>query len=218
MGDAPCASLSCLVASIQNLTNLRGAGSFGCSPRGRSQTTLEALAGKPWERLIEERTFKPLGMDASGFGNAARGDKRNPTQPWPHKNATTPVPPGLGDDNSWVIGPAGSVHCSLKDIARYIAMHSAREVGPVLKNKETFEFLHTAIPDNGDYARGWIVTQTGWSQGPAISHDGSNTMNHCSLWIAPERKAAVAAFTNCAEKGSENCRATIQVVVDKYLK
>ena len=179
---------------------------------------LEAVAGEPWERLIEERIFKPLGMTDSGFGNAARGDKRNPTQPWPHKNGTTPVAPGPGDENSWVIGPAGTVHGSLKDIARYIAMHAARETGPVLKKKETFEFLHTAVPDNNDYARGWLVGATGWSEGPAISHDGSNTMNHCSFWIAPERKTAVAAFTNCAEKGSENCRTAIQVVVDKYLK
>ncbi len=179
---------------------------------------LEVLTGKPWEKLIEERIFKPLGMVNSGFGNAARGDKRTPTQPWPHKDAATPVPPGPGDDNSWVLGPAGTIHGSLKDIARYIAMHATREIGPVLKKKETFEFLHTAVPDNNDYARGWIVARAPWSQGPAISHDGANTMNHCSFWIAPERKAAVAAFTNCDEKGSEACRAAIQAVVEKYLK
>jgi CubicO group peptidase (beta-lactamase class C family) len=179
---------------------------------------LEVLTGKPWEKLIEERIFKPLGMVNSGFGNAARGDKRTPTQPWPHKDAATPVPPGPGDDNIWVLGPAGTVHGSLKDIARYIAMQATREIGPVLKKKETFEFLHTAVPDNNDYARGWIVARAPWSQGPAISHDGANTMNHCSFWIAPERKAAVAAFTNCDEKGSESCRAAIQAVVEKYLK
>jgi CubicO group peptidase (beta-lactamase class C family) len=177
---------------------------------------LEVLTTKPWEKLIEERIFKPLGMTNSGFCSAAHGDKRNPTQPWPHKNGTTPVAPGIEDENSWVLGPAATVHCSLKDIARYIAMHAAREVGPVLKKKETFEFLHTAISDNGDYARGWRVARAGWSQGPAISHDGSNTMNHCSFWIAPERKAAVAAFTNCDEKGSESCRAAIKAVVDKW--
>lgn len=178
---------------------------------------LERVAGKPWEKLIEERIFKPLGMVNSGFGSAAHEDKRKPTQPWPHKNGTTPVPPGY-DDNPWVIGPAGTVHCSLKDVARYIAMHANREIGPVLKKPESFVFLHTALPDNNDYARGWIVTQTGWSKGPAISHDGSNTMNHCSFWIAPEAGAAVAAFTNCGDKGSESCRAVIKAVVAKHLE
>lgn len=178
---------------------------------------MEQVTGQPWEKLIEERIFKPLGMTNSGFGNAAREDRNKPTQPWPHTNGTTPVDPGAGDDNPWVLGPAGTAHCSLGDVARYVSMHANREVGPVLKKKESYLFLHTAVPQNGDYARGWIVTNTAWSQGPAISHDGSNTMNHCSIWIAPERKAAVAAFTNSGEKGGEICRAAIQTVVDKYL-
>jgi CubicO group peptidase (beta-lactamase class C family) len=179
---------------------------------------IEEVTGTPWEKLIEARIFKPLGMTNSGFGNAARDDRKNPTQPWPHKDGTTPVVPGTGDDNSWVLGPAGTVHCSLEDAARYVAMHAARETGPVLKKRETFEFLHTAVPDNKDYARGWIVTKTGWSQGPAIAHDGSNTMNYCSIWIAPERNAAVAAFTNCGAKGAESCGNAIQLVADTYLK
>ncbi|MFT5470239.1 MAG: D-alanyl-D-alanine carboxypeptidase [Verrucomicrobiales bacterium] len=179
---------------------------------------LEQVTGKPWESLIEERIFEPLGMTDSGFGNAAREDRNSPTQPWPHKNGTTPFPPGNGDDNSWVIGPAGTVHCSLKDISRYISMHAAREIGPILKKAETYEFLHTAVPENDNYARGWIVSRAPWAQGSAIAHDGNNTMNHCSIWIAPERNAAVAAFTNNGENGAESCRSAIQAVVAKYLK
>ncbi len=179
---------------------------------------LEAVAGRPWEKLMEERIFTPLGMTSAGFGNAARNDKGKPTQPWPHPDGRTPVgPEGVGD-NSWVIGPAGTVHCSLADVGRYIAMHAAREVGPVLKKKETYEYLHTVAPGNESYARGWIVTATGWSQGPAISHDGSNSLNHCSFWVAPERGAAVAAFTNCGEKGRESCMEAIRAVVGKYLE
>lgn len=179
---------------------------------------LEQVTGKPWERLMEERIFKPLGMADTGFGNAARDDKSNPTQPWPHQKGMIPVSPGPGDDNPWVLGPAGTVHGSLKDLARYISMHATREIGPVLKKKETYEYLHTAVPQNNDYARGWIVTATAWSNGPAIAHDGSNTMNHSSIWIAPDRKAGLAAFTNSDENGVDVCRKAIELVVDKYLK
>lgn len=179
---------------------------------------LEVLTGKPWEELIEERIFNPLGMTNSGFGNAARSDKQNPSQPWPHQDDGSPVPPGSGDDNSWVLGPAGTVHGSLKDIARYLTMHSTLEAGPVLKKRATFDFLHTAVPGNNDYARGWIVATTPWSQGPAISHDGSNTMNHCSVWIAPKRRAAVAAFTNSGRNGNETCRAAIQIVTEAFFQ
>ncbi|MGY8639732.1 MAG: serine hydrolase domain-containing protein [Verrucomicrobiales bacterium] len=179
---------------------------------------LEKISGKPWEKLIEERIYKPLEMENSGFGNAAHGDKNKPTQPWPHANSTTPVGPEGVDDNGWVIGPAGTAHCSLKDTARYITMQATREVGPVLKQKETYEFLHTAVPQNNNYARGWIVTSTAWAGGPALTHDGSNTMNHCSFWVAPETGNAVAAFTDCAEKGRETCMAAVDAVVRKYLK
>jgi hypothetical protein len=110
------------------------------------------------------------------------------------------------------------VHSSLLDAGRYLAMHARCEVGPVLKQRETFEFLHTALPDNRDYARGWIVTETGWSEGPAISHDGSNTMNYCSFWVAPQRKAAVAAFTNCGKNGRDACMAAIRAVVEAHLE
>ena len=179
---------------------------------------LEQVSGEPWEKLIEERIFQPLEMTHSGFGNAARDDKKNPSQPWPHKTGTTPRDPGPGDDNPWVIGPAGTMHCSLRDVGRYIAMHSKRELGPVIKKEETYQFLHTAVPDNNNYARGWIVGSRGWTQGAAISHDGNNTMNHCRFWIAPERRAAVAAFTNCDEKGQESCRDAIQAVVEEFLE
>ena len=126
---------------------------------------LEQVTGEPWEKLIKDRIFEPLGMEDSGFGNAAREDKKNPTQPWPHKDGTTPVAPGAGDDNSWVLGPAGTVHCSLRDIARYISMHADREIGRVLKDAVSFNYLHTAVPENEGYARGWIVGKTGWSEG-----------------------------------------------------
>ncbi len=179
---------------------------------------LEQLTGKPWETLIQERIFDPLNMTTAGFGNAAHDDGREITQPWPHQDGKTPVSPDEVDDNSWVIGPAGTVHCSLKDMARYIAMHANRETGPVLQHKDSFAFLHQAVPQNQDYARGWIVARTGWSQGPALTHDGSNTMNYCSIWIAPERQAAVAAFTNCGDKGRESCMEAIRLVASKYLE
>lgn len=179
---------------------------------------LEQVAGKPWEKLLQERVFEPLGMVNSGFGNAAHEDTSHPTQPWPHKDNATPCEPGPWDDNPWVIGPAGTVHGSLGDIARYLIMHATRETGPVIEKTEIFEFLHTAVPDNNNYARGWIVARAGWTGGPAVSHNGSNTMNHCSFWVAPDRKAAVAAFTNSDEKGSEVCRMAIRLVVEKYLE
>ena len=42
---------------------------------------LELLAGKPWEKLIEERIFKPLGMTDSGFGSRRTVTSKLPRSP-----------------------------------------------------------------------------------------------------------------------------------------
>ena len=178
---------------------------------------LEALTGKSWEALIQERLFNPLGMKSAGFGNAARPDRGAATQPWPHRDHRSPVSPGPGDDNSWVLGPAGTVHASAADVGRDMAFHATRPLGLVLKKAETFAYLHALQPGNAEYGRGWLLARTRWSRGPVLTHDGSNTMNHCSVWISPDGQCGVAAFTNSEENGGANCRAALARVVEATL-
>lgn len=156
---------------------------------------LEQVGGKSWEDLITERVFKPLRMDSAGFGGAASEGKED--QPWGHKSPRRPQEPGPQDDNPDVLGPAGTVHVSLNDLAKYVRMHATHEIGPVLKKPETFAILQSIAEGNeGNYACGWIVLERGWAQGPALMHNGSNTMNYCVIWIAPKRKFAAIAVSN----------------------
>ena len=156
---------------------------------------LAKVGGKSWEELITERVFEPLGMESAGFGGAASEGKED--QPWGHKSTRRSQEPGPKDDNPDVVGPAGTVHASLGDLAKYVRMHATHEVGPVLKKTETFEFLQSIAEENdGKYACGWIVLERGWAQGPALMHNGSNTMNYCVIWMAPKRKFAAIAVSN----------------------
>src|ERR1035441_3049452 len=85
---------------------------------------LEKLAGTPWETLITERLFKPLHMDSAGFGPP--GTIGEVDQPWGHtRNLFGTVP--LQHDNPIAISPAGRVHCSLDDLARYTIFHRSEE-------------------------------------------------------------------------------------------
>jgi len=34
--------------------------------------------------------------------------------------------------------------------------------------------LHTALPNNSDYAHGWIADDRAWAGGRALTHAGSN--------------------------------------------
>lgn len=175
---------------------------------------LEVVTRKSWEELMEERLFQPLGMESAGFGGQAR-DSRNP-QPWGHKGDGTPVPPGPGDDNPSAIGPAGTVHCSLPDLALYVKMHLLRETGTVLKEAESYDVLHTALdPDHG-YAKGWLVTERSWG-GTVLTHNGSNTMNYCTIWFSPEKKFAGIAASN-AGNADKACDEAVAMMIGKFLE
>lgn len=157
---------------------------------------MEKITGKSWETLMAERIFQPLGMSSAGFGCAASLGKED--QPWAHKSLNEPVEPGLRADNPRVIGPAGTVHVSLVDFAKYMRMHLLHEVGPVLKKKESFTTLQTPSQDNNGYAGGWFVIPRTWANGNALNHSGTNTMNYFLVWASPNRKFASIVATNCS--------------------
>ena len=180
---------------------------------------LERVMGKPWEELMRERIFKPLGMSSAGFGAPASPAMTD--QPWGHTAgslALRPVPPGPGADNPAAIGPAGTVHCSIGDLARYAAFHlkGARGEGKLLK-PETFLKLHT--PVNGqDHALGWLAVERDWAGGAALTHTGSNTMFFTVIWIAPRKDFAVVVATNLgSEKAGTACDQTAWALIQEFL-
>jgi CubicO group peptidase (beta-lactamase class C family) len=160
---------------------------------------LEKATGKTWEDLLRSMLFEPLGMTTAGFGAPASVGKVD--QPWGHSkkllSAREPVPPGPNADNPLAISPAGAVHCSMGDLAKYAAFHMAGERGESkLLTDESFKKLHTAVADNDDYALGWIVLKRPWANGRALMHNGSNTMFYVVVWMAPDKNCAVIVASN----------------------
>jgi CubicO group peptidase (beta-lactamase class C family) len=157
----------------------------------------ERVGGKPWEELMREIVFTPLGMTSCGFGGL--GTPGTIDQPWPHTANGQPTSSnGPAIDNAAVLGPAGTVHCSIADWSKFIAdqLRGARGERALLKT-ETYKALHTP-QFGGTYAFGWGVTSRVWSGGTVFQHSGSNTMNFCVVWVAPLRDMAVLAVTNQA--------------------
>jgi CubicO group peptidase (beta-lactamase class C family) len=176
---------------------------------------LERLTGKPWETLMKEKLFQPLGMKSAGFG--VPGTIGKVEQPWGHTRdggKTTP----RQSDNPPSIGPAGTVHCSLDDLARYTLFHLQRGQGGVrLLTPETFRKLHTP-PTGKDYACGWINVKRDWAGGTALMHNGSNTMWYVVMWLAPERNFSVVVATNIAGREAEKgCDDVAAAMIEKWL-
>jgi CubicO group peptidase (beta-lactamase class C family) len=165
----------------------------------------ETVMKEPYESLVTRRLFDPLGMKSAGFG--APGTKDAVDEPRGHRVNGGPVEPGRDADNPAAIAPAGRVHCTIGDWAKYVQLHLVGEKKDAAKvlTPESFATLHAPVADGSKYAMGWVVDQRPWAGGRVLTHNGSNTMWFCVTWIAPERDFAV--LVTCNEGGDDAAKA-----------
>lgn len=176
----------------------------------------ERVTGESWEDLMSERLFKPLQMASAGFG--APGTPGKEDQPWGHGPGGKPVSPGRRADNPAVIGPAGTVHCSVGDWAKFVENHLSGETGgSKLLKAETIKKLHTP-PAGAEprYAMGWGVEESdvGGKKGRVLRHAGSNTMWLAIAWIAPDDHYAILIGCNQGDDAAHKaCDAALKAFV-----
>ncbi|MGD9721221.1 MAG: serine hydrolase domain-containing protein [Pirellulales bacterium] len=174
----------------------------------------EKVTGKSWEDLMRAKIFRPLGMKTAGFG--APGARAKNDQPRGHKADGSPVEPGPGADNPVAIGPAGIVHCSIGDWARFVAANLPSSKTKLVK-PETLEKLHTPAPGQPKYAMGWIIADgQPWAGGPALTHAGSNTMWFAVAWLAPAKDFAV--LVACNQANDKACNDAVLALIADHFK
>lgn len=163
----------------------------------------EAATGETWESLIQARLFDPLGMTTAGFGPP--GTPETVDQPWGHsKQDGSWAPSQL--DNPEALGPAGRVHCSLADWAKFAALQLGNAETPILSREQ----LKNLVENTGEYAAGWVVVDREWAQGKALAHSGSNTMWFSTVWVAPKLDRIYLVATNSSDASSDAiCNAVI---------
>ncbi len=156
---------------------------------------MERILKTDWESAMAAEVFGPLHMTSAAFG-APTGPN-----PWGHEpgpnGALTPVDP-LHDvaDNPPVFGPAGRVHLSLADYAKFARVFLT-DGGDWLK-PESLARLARPWDGKEGYALGWQYYENrGWANGPVLAHEGSNTLWRTLALIAPARPAAYLLVTNC---------------------
>jgi len=179
---------------------------------------VEEVTDTEWEELICKMLFEPLGMKSAGFG--AMGSSGKIEQPWQHKkkgDKIVPVEPGPLSDNPAVIGPGGTVHCSIGDWAKFVTMHLEGEYeGKRLMSEATLQSLHEPLL-GGEYAGGWLVTERDWADGKALNHRGSNLKNYAVVWMSPGKRYAVLVATNIAGKRvKEACDDAVSGLISMY--
>lgn len=146
---------------------------------------------------MQRLVFAPLGMASAGFGapDALGGDA-----PCGHiRQADGECTPHPRADNPPAHGPAGTVHVSLRDWARFLALMLAAARGEATGLLSEATAAQLVTPGfGGDYACGWSAVHRGWAGDlPALNHTGSNTFWHVDVWLAPARNVALIAGANC---------------------
>ena len=162
----------------------------------------ETITNTPYEQLMQEKVFAPLGLTSAGFGNAGRSNTL--TAPYPH--IQTGRPNFL--DSPAAITAAGRIHMNMTDWAKFCLMHLGHQPTPALLQPQTLEHLHELageVPVDGfGYAGGWMRPNRDWAGGRTLFHVGTNTFNYCVAWLSPLKDCGVLVACNQGGKKAQS--------------
>jgi CubicO group peptidase (beta-lactamase class C family) len=160
------------------------------------------VADQPYEQLIQERVFDPLGMSDStlDFDAAIASDNHAVSYTASLEELElTPIPV---DFERFVIpvAPAGAVWSNVNDMAQYMLMELAHGVAPdgtrIVSEENLLETWTPAVQLAGDisYAMGWVVDN--YKGQPLIWHSGGTIGFSTDFAFLPEADLGVVVINN----------------------
>jgi hypothetical protein len=134
---------------------------------------------------------------------------------------------GPNGDNPLIIGPAGTMHMSVLDFAKWVAWNAGEGKRlPALVSQDIIKKLHTPVistgvraspgtPKTGGYALGWGQVTEDWAPAPVITHTGSNTMNLAIAMFWPDTDFGFVMMTNIAAAAADQALGKLSVELYK---
>ncbi len=181
---------------------------------------IEEKFDKPWEEVMAQEIFEPLGMTSAGFGPP--GVVGEAVEPMGHhmRSEWIALPLVEGQrmpDNPASYGPAGTVHASILDWAKFVSdfERGLEGKGKLLK-QETYQTIATD-PEGDGYALGWGTLEREWGGGTVFTHAGSNTYWYAVAWVAPETDFVALAASNMPPNvASGPCDTAVGMMVQQF--
>lgn len=192
---------------------------------------IERVGGASWEELVAGRIFDPLGLKSAGFGpqsslgriDAPLGHRIRPD------GTLKAMLAGPNGDNPEIIGPAGTVHLSIVDFARWAGWNAAEgSRPPALVSAATLRKLHAPVidipprpdakpgtPPPGRYGLGWGTATMPFAPEPILFHGGSNEMNLAYIMVMPKADFAMVVATNV---GGDKADAALRAVAEEIYR
>lgn len=155
---------------------------------------VEIVSGQPFQEYMQERLFRPAGMESTGFA----GDPR-----WEGKTVAESIVNGRGygtpadqEETSWGLLGFGGVLTTVSDLYRW---HTALQERQVL-SQSSIEKLFTPYVDEGfgdgsQYAYGWVVMEYPGA-GTLILHDGASNAHHAIFLHMVDQDTLVVVLSN----------------------
>ena len=179
------------------------AGTFSYSNAGVTvaAAAAERVTGKPWETLMRERVFAPLGMKAAGFGWPARQREH---EPWGHHvwgDRRVPHDPDGNYEMGAAMAPAIDVHLSIGDMGRFLSDQAHGLAGkPALLKPQTYRRMHGL---DGGPPLGWMRQRM--RDGHALSsHGGSAETFYAIAAVGLDDAIEVGVMTNDGDARAAN--------------
>jgi CubicO group peptidase (beta-lactamase class C family) len=191
---------------------------------------LEEMWHLPWEMIIQQELFRPLGMTTAGFGSPIEQVPLNSfaTQSFGHyKDAAGALHSTDADvPKSW--GPAGTVHAGLNDWAKFIACHlqEGRDLtsfgfapmnssflnattSPYLFSPSVWQTIHTqyifplSSTSNSQHSLSGMISNRD-NLGLSVWHTGSNTLWYAYAVVYPQlvQPMALLVIVNVANENA----------------
>jgi CubicO group peptidase (beta-lactamase class C family) len=165
----------------------------------------EKATGQAWEKLMQEKVLRPLGITSAGFGRS--DEEGNSIAMQGHNPDGTPVDWKFYASMEPALGPSETLHMTITDLAKYARAHLR---GDSRNPKREITWLKAASYDKlhmpaGDFALGWYVSTQAWAKGSGtyargltLAHSGIDLLDswHCTILLAPERDFGLLLATN----------------------
>ena len=155
----------------------------------------EQATDTPFEELLQEYIFDPLELGTAGFGWPRTAETQDGLAGHYLKAGKVHAQPDDGPVMGHFLVPAGDLHCSIQDLAKYAAWHLRGLNGTMTEmGKSAFSQLHQP-PANQNYAAGWMIG-TAPDGSPQHFHNGSLGTFYAAVFLFPKHNAAVVVTTN----------------------
>ena len=163
---------------------------------------VEVISDKPWDAVLRERIFTPLGLTSAGT---------LPEEALLHRASAGHITPPGGAQMvapAWGIfrsaGPAGLIHATARESLAFAQMHLADGVSAdgtrVLSaaSAQAMRVPQIVVPDpytlGSHWGLGWILMT--WNGRDVYGHDGNTIGQAAFLRVVPDAKVAVSLLTN----------------------